>query len=397
MLQTVYYKLLGLILLALIIACTGCSNPNSQSIISADTGKHPANWYVDHRAAFLTNSGICTECHGTDLKGGISSVSCFSTSFNGMSCHANGPSGHPVGWADPTAHGISAKAAPNEATMSGFSTCQTCHGNVFSGGIVNIACASCHGGSAPHPISWITGTYTHTNTNTGNAAVCALCHTNGLNSPIAPPSPPAPAGTSFGCFNNTLCHATSACGSCHGIPPNGTAFPNTAGRHAVHTGLGSYITCDSCHTGGGAGTPNHTNGTVVVSIATTYYAKSGGATYNAAGFACTNVSCHGGQTTPSWLTGTINVNTQCTACHASGTVQYNSYNSGQHSTHVSAGIACTTCHDTTLLAVNHFTHLDTTAMEGPASATLSSALTYTPGGTPGTGSCTPACHSTRSW
>ncbi len=394
MFMTADYKLLGLIIITLVIAGTGCSNPNSQAQLNPETGTHAANWYIDHRAAFLANQAQCAECHGADLHGGISNVSCFSTSFNGMSCHANGPSGHPAGWADPTLHGVSAKAVPNAATMSGFSTCQACHGSDFSGGTANIGCASCHGGSAPHPISWITGTYTHTNADTGNASVCALCHTNGQNSPIAPPSPPAPAGTLPGCFNNTLCHATPACGSCHGIPPDGTAFPNTAGQHAVHAGLGSYINCDTCHTGAGAGTANHQNGIADVSIAAAYNAKSGVAGYNASGLTCSNVSCHGGQPTPNWLTGTIDVNTQCTLCHIYGTTQYNSFNSGHHDLHVNQQhIGCTQCHDTVKLAVNHFTTLNTQAMEGPASATLLNSLNYNAT----TRSCTPACHGQQTW
>jgi predicted CxxxxCH...CXXCH cytochrome family protein len=140
----------------------------------------------------------------------------------------------------------------------------------------------------------------------------------------------------------------------------------------------------------------HINGVADVIIGTAYNAKSGAASFNAASEACANVSCHGGQTTPSWLTGTIDVNTQCTSCHALGTAQYNSYNSGEHSLHVSM-FACTVCHDTTKLAVNHFTNLGTQAMEGPASATINSAVNYN-----GT-SCNPSaggltgCHSSHDW
>jgi predicted CxxxxCH...CXXCH cytochrome family protein len=136
---------------------------------------------------------------------------------------------------------------------------------------------------------------------------------------------------------------------------------------------------------------------VDVAVLSTYNAMSSPATYDPAGVSCSNVSCHGGQTTPGWLSGTvIDVNTQCASCHVSGTTQYNSYYSGEHAAHISQA-TCYYCHDINLLAANHFTSLNTTAMEGPASATISSALTYTPGGTPGTGSCTPACHDTRSW
>jgi hypothetical protein len=96
------------------------------------------------------------------------------------------------------------------------------------------------------------------------------------------------------------------------------------------------------------------------------------------------------------------VNTQCTTCHvlgaSAGSPENNSYFSGRHLLHVySQGKACTVCHDTTKLAVNHFTTLNTAAMEGPASATLATALNYN-----GT-SCNPSaggltgCHSSENW
>ncbi len=60
--------------------------------------------------------------------------------------------------------------------------------------------------------------------------------------------------------------------------------------------------------------------------------------------------------------------------------------------------ACTMSHDTTRLSVkNHFANLGTQAMEGPASATINSALNYN-----GT-SCNPSaggltwCHSSHDW
>lgn len=628
-----------------LLALAGCSSPNKDTGFNTETGKHVENWYVDHRAAFFKNTTSCNECHGTDFKGGISTISCYSVSFLGMTCHANGPSnhpaiwenpfyhgaaaksapsastgfsycqichgndfagglalqtclntagchganvnaphspkpwrgvtrthtdtdpgnapvcatchtngansfvqpspfnpgaapgcfnntlchaavghpadwanpdlhgaaaksaptattgfsicrtchgndfaggavlktclntagchgvgvnaphspkpwrggtrihtntdtnnaavcatchtnganssvqpsppapagttpgcfnstlchaavGHPAGWALPTAHGPAAKAAPSSS--AGFSLCQTCHGNDFTGGNSLTSClntSGCHGAgvNAPHSASWLPGsTYTHTTTDQGNAPVCALCHTNGLNSPIAPPSPPAPAGTPPDCFNNTLCHATPTCGTCHGIPPNGTVAPNVAGQHAAHIAVSTIIVCATCHTGAGFGTALHINGVIDVILDPTYNAKSGAASYNATTNTCSNVSCHGGQTTPGWLSGTvINVNTQCTLCHvpgtALGTPQYNSQYSGRHSTHAGEGIACYTCHDTALIAVNHFTTLNTTAMEGPASATLRSQLQYN-----GT-SCNPSaggltgCHSSNNW
>jgi predicted CxxxxCH...CXXCH cytochrome family protein len=136
----------------------------------------------------------------------------------------------------------------------------------------------------------------------------------------------------------------------------------------------------------------------------TYAAQSGASAFdNSAALSCSNVSCHGGQATPNWQTGTLDVNAQCTNCHVSGTTQFNSYNSGEHAFHVSifggSAASCTFCHNTAALAVNHFTALATSAMEGPASATVggtgTAVTTYT------AGSCTPqagvGCHGTRDW
>jgi hypothetical protein len=49
--------------------------------------------------------------------------------------------------------------------------------------------------------------------------------------------------------------------------------------------------------------------------------------------------------------------------------------------------------------VNHFTTLGTTAMEGPASATIGGAGTSIPAGNyiPASGSCTPSCHGNEIW
>jgi len=240
--------------LALFLACAfpvlaGCSSPIGEAGFNSTTGKHFSTWYTDHRVKFLENPKVCTDCHGADIKGGISGVSCFSANFSGLTCHANGPSSHPAGWASPSSHGALAKNAPNALTTSGFSACQICHGSDFAGGLVVKTCLNtggCHGAGvmSPHPASWLTGTYTHINTDTRNAAVCALCHTNGANSPIAPPSPPAQAGTTPGCFNNSLCHGAAG-------HPAGWAFANNHGPAAKAAPnavtMSGFSTCQSCH------------------------------------------------------------------------------------------------------------------------------------------------------
>jgi predicted CxxxxCH...CXXCH cytochrome family protein len=195
----------------------------------------------------------------------------------------------------------------------------------------------------------------------------------------------------------TACHlngmvALTGCTSCHGKPPTGGVAPNRIGTHPSHNALPRVTNvCDTCHSGAGTTTARHFNGAVDVSFLSVYNAQSGTAARNADG-TCSAVSCHGGQTTPAWMTGLIDVNTQCDSCHAFGSAEYNSFISGRHDSHVNTfGFECTRCHSTSRLAISHFTSLNTSIMEGPASATLNSSLTYTGG------SCTPLCHDTRSW
>lgn len=376
-----------LFILSTLVILTGCgSKANDQTAFDPITGQHPYGWITQHGIEYLQNPETCKECHGLNLHGGISNVSCFTAQYNGLSCHANGP-GHPPGWDNPDVHGAIAKAQPSNTT--GFNVCKVCHGEGFAGGIVNVSCFTCHNVNAPHPPSpWINGR-THTNTNPGNAPVCADCHRSAQGTP--------------GCFNNTLCHGTSVCGSCHGIPPDGQTSPNTAGRHGIHNTFDSLVQdCSVCHYGAGYGTSKHQNNIPDVIIHPTFYAKTGTGSYNSSNNTCSNISCHGAQTTPDWLTGSIDVNTQCQSCHRSRSIsdQYNSYYSGKHDKHVNnEGILCTQCHDTSKLQTNHFKYLYTPQMEGPASATLRDQLLYNPA----THTCNPqaggltGCHNSKTW
>lgn len=187
----------------------GCSSANDSAPTLNTAGHHPAGWIVagtggDHPLAYLNNTTQCAVCHGSDLTGGISKVSCFSTSFAGIGCHPNGPLGHPTGFSSPDVHGAQAKAAVGG--VNGFAFCQKCHGSDFSGGLANTSCFSCHGVNAPHsPKPWINTSRTHTNTDVSNAPVCAQCHTAGAN--LSPQFQASSYSTGTpGCFNNTLCH-----------------------------------------------------------------------------------------------------------------------------------------------------------------------------------------------
>ncbi|MEE9190236.1 MAG: hypothetical protein V3U16_05655 [Candidatus Neomarinimicrobiota bacterium] len=81
----------------------------------------------------------CAQCHSgpeDDFEGGTSGISCYQ-------CHGGGPSGHPafniwVGSKDNDAfHG-------NIVLSEGLSVCQVCHGLDLRGGISNLSCFTCH-------------------------------------------------------------------------------------------------------------------------------------------------------------------------------------------------------------------------------------------------------------
>jgi predicted CxxxxCH...CXXCH cytochrome family protein len=351
------------LLIAAVLIIAACSDSNKQQIFDPETGKHIANWITDHRAAFLSDPGRCTPCHGTDYRGGISGVSCYSANYGGTACHANGP-GHAAGWATPTVHGPAAKSAPNASAMRGFSTCQICHGTDFTGGFSNRACAACHGGSAPHPQSWIRITYTHTNTDTGNAPVCALCHTNGSHSPIPAPSPAPSAGTSPGCFNATLCHGAAGhptnwtTPTIHGpaakSAPSAAAMQGFSSCQPCHgntfAGDSAHPACFSCH-GGSAPHPvhwitspyTHTNtnegNAVVCSLCHSAGANS----------PTTAPPTPAPGTPPGCFNATLcHAQAACGSCHGippDGTIAPNV--AGRHPQHmaVNASIACGTCHN----------------------------------------------------
>ena len=182
----------------------------------------------------------------------------------------------------------------------------------------------------------------------------------------------------------TAAQPPASCTTCHGFPP-------AVGGHAVHSSLPDVGTnCATCHANN-----SHMSGSVDVNLSATYDARSGTASWG--GNTCSTVSCHGGQTTPAWLTGSLNVNSQCTSCHSSGTAQYNSYNSGRHTMHLNFGFSCTACHNTATLAQNHFTNLNTTTMEGPASATIGGGSTSVTSYSAGPQTCVATCHESKSW
>lgn len=236
---------------------------------------HPAAWsdtYSDHRIFAAANGfGDCVNCHGADLTGSVAAPSCFSTSFNSLGCHADGPT--VVTHALDGSYLSGAVHGPN--AEQDLTVCQSCHGEIggpgsnprFNIGIDSISstgCEGCHGTNYAHPATWGADPSATFHNAAGNIAnACALCHGVDL-----------AGGVGVSCFN---CHGASpavyptGCLSCHGTPPNaaapvGDVSPNRSGQHG-RIGHSQYIsavtseTCSRCHYGAGSGTAFHFDGT----------------------------------------------------------------------------------------------------------------------------------------
>jgi hypothetical protein len=269
-----------LILLAAAAAAAGCTNANTSGDVNhVDASGNSIPGWLTPTGGTHTNSATtdyiasggnssCTECHGSDLAGGISRVSCFA---NTAGCH-HGPIPN---WSTAAVHGATAKLAPGS---SGFASCQICHGNNFAGANIAPTClnnATCHGAgvASPHaPKPWRASagtTFTHTNTDPANAPVCAQCHfPDSPNNPANHPATPAPAGTAPGCFNSTLCHAEAS--APHPVDNAWVTAPPAAQPHGndAKAALGAttgFAYCQDCH---GTGT-DFAGGTSGVSCYTT--------------------------------------------------------------------------------------------------------------------------------
>lgn len=351
-----------IISMALAFALTGCGDKNDKSTFDADSG-HPSGWVVAstgglHPSAYKANNSACVDCHGSaqnpQSSGGISGISCFSVSYNGIACHPNGLSGHSAVWGAPGSHGSAAKAAPDAS--HGFASCTPCHGANYGGG-TGTSCMACHT-TAPHPATPWRGTTstktTHTTTDQGNASECSRCHAGNarLTTPVA-------VLANAGCFNSTLCH-----GSVHSFPNQGSA----------HLGAANGTGCLACHAQGDA--------------ASAYPV--------AAGTAPNCRSCH--------LNANPGTSPQCSDCH--GSVANNSggalkagrptggagatfpNQAGKHNISEHSGLRCIYCHPFTSGDIRHGWSNGAKS----SAAQVGGAGTLMPSWTAATKSCTALCH-----
>lgn len=332
-----------------------------------------------------TVNALCTDCHamGNGSPGALNHFAFLATPL----------------MEGPASDTLAPLGAPGNYTKTGQTCTLTCHNQVHT--------AFSWTGGANHPVPFLAPAHTAV-TQAGFSGTCSGCHA------VQGASPRAAAPLCTVCHVAASPLATLQCASCHGRPPAGAAFPDLAGKHARHTALPGSA-CATCHSGFDAGSQahyDHANARPGRNALNVPPAPTGfPAVFNGAGAAaafvpasasCASVSCHGAVATPSWATGSINgaVDAGCRQCHLVGTAlgvpQANSPYSGQHRGHLGGEInaLCTDCHTMTGAsagAVNHYAHLDTPQMEGPAGTTV------TPGGSaanwnPAARTCTLTCH-----
>lgn len=254
---------------------------------------------------------------------------------------------HPVGYAASTMHGPEMKLQKQD--------CRTCHGSDLSGGSSNISCDSCHStgwrqtcnfchgtdmtGLPPRDISGETDPTKisfpahakHAAGNISNPFGCTQCHRPNLdvmsNLHVFDTTPGraevlmAGGLSATGTYDATTktcssnyCHgngqttgtiafdaAPRTCHSCHADITTSTLWGTMSGDHSRHLRI-SGITCVDCHNGVVATDPltitdktRHLDGKKNIQFSTT----AAGITYNATTRRCTG-SCHGKSHSDTW-------------------------------------------------------------------------------------------------
>lgn len=127
--------------LTLLLSLSGCGDTDSKVVFSPDSGKHLSGWISGHKVSARADVESCRECHGENLDGGISLVSCMSpTAVSGFRCHATSPVGNPTGCVSchgGPPNGPYGDTAPNRQNghekMAVLTGCNSCHLNAGTG------------------------------------------------------------------------------------------------------------------------------------------------------------------------------------------------------------------------------------------------------------------------
>lgn len=290
----------------------------------------------------MNNSRTCSAlyCHGSTLTLGTNTNPVWTGAGGTVVCGS--------------CHGTTAARTP----VSGS---HTRHAGTAAGGL-GVSCADCHGGTVNgHVNGSVAWVMNQQNIRFGSNAKYKDVF-NGSTGTFAP-------GLTYGKCSNIYCHSSVqgnggvglpatfatptwgdpsvACASCHSPTPS----TGSHGKHVVSMG---YANCTFyCHTSGGQGSANHANGTINVTINTTYGA---GASYSQGnnppqtlGYGtCNAVYCHGSyqggnNMAPTWGGGTV----ACGNCHRATVA--NPPLTGNHARHTGSNpgqlnLTCDKCH-----------------------------------------------------
>ena len=225
--------LIVIFLAAIFTSCSAVNTDSPLSLVGPD-GKHLAGWITAHGQYAAPDGSMCTDCHGSDLAGGISGVSCSVDIYNGQSCHGSaGPAFHPADWLDSSLTGEDWHGGAYLAgsPVNGLD-CVDCHDPIGVAWPDGGDCVVCHftptGDRSP-------GVWSHADNHSQWAgspeeAVCIACHDINI---------------SFG--NQTFCHNCHGAGGIHQDPDwaqraqHGVTAKQDPG---TMTGFG---TCAVCH------------------------------------------------------------------------------------------------------------------------------------------------------
>ena len=272
------------------VSCRTChaSYPHSDSWLTTSSPLYHGK-YLE---AKNFNATECKACHGNQLNGGTSGVSCGK-------CHTSYP--HPVGWVDSTSvlfHGTYLGSKSYNTAE-----CQQCHGQQYDGGTSGVSCKTCHS-TFPHPQGWNTssdplfhGVYLKSNSYTTTA--CQPCH-----------------GTNYDGGRTGV-----SCRTCHATFPHTAGWVTTSATdfHGVYLKSNGYnlSECQNCH---GAQYTGGTSGVSCFTCHSSFPHVQGWTTESSASF-------HG-----KYLEAKSYVATECQACHGT------QYDGG------TSGFSCKTCH-----------------------------------------------------
>lgn len=288
------------------------------------------------------------------------------------------------------------------AAIAYLSSCRSCHGADLLGGTSGVSCNSCHDGWQTNctfchdPLVDAPTLHTRISATAVTPPECDACHGAGYSASARTVSDAThmdgtvqiPGVTCTSCHGTGTATAAAPRGAAPPVDVLGGTTVSVVGAHDTHLDGQSWsdgVACSDCHPGVAGYVMTHADGTTQVAF-------TGGGTY--AGGTCSTTYCHGAfpggnGADPTW-TGTAT----CTSCHARPP------STGDHLVHVNTyQYGCESCHVgyTTTRTAGVITNVSVGAAAKPLHVNGIKNVTLVVGTWDGVG-CTATCHSgTRTW